>query len=80
MPKWAPPAAGSAARKAQKGRKYLGPHETYPYTDLHGNPTKQGLLAAERRANMNGDSSIASRARSLLKKHFGVGEDKAAKK
>ena len=67
---------GSKKRDDMPESDFLEPKEKkYPWK-LGGKPSRKMLLAAMRRATMQGDSAIASKAKSLLKKHFGTGDDK----
>lgn len=78
---WNPPAQGTKARDKMAGTSFLdSKNKRYPWKK-NGKPSKEGLLAAYKRARQQGDTAIAAKAARLLKSHFGytVGGDKKKK-
>ncbi|MEN3043533.1 MAG: hypothetical protein ABDH59_09625 [Fervidobacterium sp.] len=70
--KWNPPPVGSSKREEMPAHVFLNQKEKkYPYKKYVDGQWKiscAGLLAAYRRAIMNGDESIKSKAKSIAKK------------
>ena len=66
---WSPPPAGSKERSEMPSHVFLDPeNKRYPYKKYVDGKWKiscAGLLAAYRRAIMNGEQSIANKARKI---------------
>jgi len=66
---WSPPPAGSKEREKMPAHVFLDPeNKRYPYKKYVDGKWKiscAGLLAAYRRAIMNGEQSIANKARKI---------------
>lgn len=70
------PTKKKSAREKQPASNFLKPGERkYPYK-RGGKPSREGLIAAYKRARQQGDTAVAAKAKRLLKQHFGytVGE------
>lgn len=71
--KWNPPTVNSSEREEMPEHAFLDPErKRYPfkkYVDGEWKVSCAGLLAAYRRAIMNGEQSIASKARALAEKY-----------
>ena len=68
---WDPPKQGTKAREKMNSTAFLDQkNKRYPWKK-NGKPSKQGLMAAYKRARQQGDSAIAAKAARLLKSHFG---------
>lgn len=80
MPKWNPPAQGTNKREAMPSSCFLVPREKkYPWkVKKNGQwvPSRQGLMAAMKRAAQQGDSAVEAKAKRLLKTHFGYTSSK----
>ena len=74
------PTKKKSAREKQPASNFLKPSERkYPYK-RGGKPSREGLIAAYKRARSQGDSAVAAKAARLLKKYFGYTVGEGSKK
>ena len=74
------PTQKKSAREKQPAGNFLKPGERkYPYK-RGGKPSREGLIAAYKRARQQGDNAVAAKAARLLKQHFGYEVGKGDKK
>ena len=77
------PTKSKKAREKQPAGNFLKPGERKYPVKRGGKYSREGLLAAYRRARQQGDSAVAAKAARLLKSQFGYtvgGGDKKKKK
>jgi hypothetical protein len=77
---WKPAPEGSKKREEMPSSCFLEPgQKKYPYkkkVDGKWVATREGLMAAYKRAKQQGDNAVAARALSMLKSKFGYDPDK----